>query len=444
MDQNSSRYVEHLQGMVRIPTVSNPDSSKMDWAKFREFHEYLRTTWPLVHSKFTREVIGHAGLLYTWKGLDPTLEPLMLTAHQDVVPEGDASLWKHPPYSAVVEDGCIWGRGTTDSKCNIQAYMDALENLIAKGFTPKRGILMGFGYNEEVMGGDVPAAQLIADELKARGVSLGMLIDECGGLEEVDGHITATLYTCEKGYADYELSVTTEGGHSSTPPEHSGLGLVGYAAWELENHPMPFRLTEPVIAQLKALAPFFNDDRAKVYADPESHIAQLQELAQADKALNATLRTTAAVTMARGSAQANILPAVATILTNCRLLPGDTPESVQAYIESVIPQGVDVRLVKGSTPPPVSSIESEGYRAIATTLEELYPGITMIPSMLLGGTDARYYGDVSPSHSIYRFTGLLRNDSWGGAHMTDEHIACDILAPNVDFFARLIQNFCGA
>ena len=108
----------------------------------------------------------------------------MMTAHQDVVPEGDWSMWKYPPFSGEIADGFVWGRGSTDSKCNIQAYMDALELLIAEGFEPEYDLYFGFGYNEEIMGGPEPAAQLIADELRRRNVQLGCLIDECGGIQK--------------------------------------------------------------------------------------------------------------------------------------------------------------------------------------------------------------------------------------------------------------------
>ena len=93
-------------------------------------------------------------------------------------------MWKYPPFSGEIADGFVWGRGSTDSKCNIQAYMDALELLIAEGFEPEYDLYFAFGYNEEIMGGPEPAAQLIADELRRRNVQLGCLIDECGGIQK--------------------------------------------------------------------------------------------------------------------------------------------------------------------------------------------------------------------------------------------------------------------
>ncbi|MGI6074770.1 MAG: M20/M25/M40 family metallo-hydrolase [Pyramidobacter sp.] len=442
MEYHEDLFIRHLQEMVRIPTVSHPDPEQMDWSKFDELHRCLERNWPLVHRTFTREVIGRAGLLYHWKCQGtPLREPLMLIAHQDVVPTGDPALWSHPPFSGEIHDGCIWGRGTTDSKCNIQAYLDALELLIADGFKPACDIWLGFGYNEEIMGGPHAAAPLIAAELERRGVKLGLLLDECGGIEEEDGRKTAVIYTCEKGYADFEFRAESEGGHSSLPPRHSTLGQVALAAWMVESNPLPLHLTESVVQQMKASAPFTPGDLGQFFADPEKHAAQLAELCDSDRQLNGMMRTTTAVTMAQGSPQANILPQRSVITANSRILPGESLENLQRHLERLMPQGVQLRLVKGTNPPPVSSVESEGYAVVRQTVEELYPGITMIPSMLLGGTDSRYYSELSPSRSVYRFTGLHHDSRWGGAHKADERIACDILANNVKFYERLIRRY---
>lgn len=168
MKLDNDLYVKHLQGMIKYPTVSSVDPEKIDTEAFLAFHKYLEETYPLVHKTMTKEVFGKVGLLYHWKGTGKSDKlPLMLTAHQDVVPEGDHSMWKYPPYEGVIAEGCLWGRGSTDSKCNIQAYMDALEALIADGFVPDYDIYLGFGYNEEIMGGPGAAGAILSELLRA-------------------------------------------------------------------------------------------------------------------------------------------------------------------------------------------------------------------------------------------------------------------------------------
>ena len=149
MKYDKELFVKHLQGMVRIPTVSCADPEKTRVDDFLALHKFLEEAYPLVHKTMTREVIGKCALLYHWKGTGKSKAlPLLMTAHQDVVPEGDWSMWKYPPFEAHVdENGILWGRGCTDSKNNIQGYMDALELLIADGFVPDYDLDFAFGDN---------------------------------------------------------------------------------------------------------------------------------------------------------------------------------------------------------------------------------------------------------------------------------------------------------
>lgn len=446
MKYDKELFTKHLQAMVQIPTVSSADPEKTRTEEFLKLHACLEEAYPLVHKTFKREIIGKCGLLYTWKGTGRAGKlPLLMTAHQDVVPEGDLSMWKYPPYSAHVdEDGILWGRGCTDSKCNIQAYMDALELLIADGFVPDYDIYMAFGYNEEIMGGPGAACQIMHDELRERGIEFGMVIDECGGISEMNGRLVATIITCEKGYADYELYVEDEGGHSAFPPVHTALGKIGNAVWQLENNRMETKLTAPVIEEMKALAPFTPGRLGELYQDPEANWEALQELAETDKKVNQMVRTTTTATMASGSDQANILPERASVITNSRLLPGETLEDLEAHFAKVLPEEVKIRRIKGHNPPAVSTTESFGYRLIERIFTEKYPGITVMPSMLAGGTDSRYYCDLTPTKSVYRVTGIRHSDRTAGAHQVNEHIDCNMIPDNVDFYVRLFQGYGAA
>ncbi len=443
MNYDKELFVRHLQGMVQIPTVSSADPEKTRVDDFFKLHAYLEEAYPLVHKTLKKEIIGKCALLYTWKGTGKSGNlPLLMTAHQDVVPEGDHSMWKYPPFSAHVdEDNIMWGRGCTDSKCNMQAYLDALEMLIADGFVPDYDIYLAFGYNEEIMGGPGAACQIVHDELLKRGIQFGMVIDECGGISEMDGKLVATIVTCEKGYADYEFSVEDEGGHSSFPPVHTALGKLGNAVWQLENNRMEAKLTAPVIAEMKALAPFTPGHLGELYQDPEANWEELKQLAETDKKANQMLRTTTAATMASGSDQANILPERAVVITNSRLLPGETLEDLEAHFAKVLSEEVKVRLVKGHNPPAISTTESYGYRLLTKIFEDKYPGITVMPSMLAGGTDSRYYCDLTPTKSVYRVTGIKHSDRTAGAHQVNEHIDCNVIPDNVDFYVRLFKEY---
>ncbi len=448
MTYDKELYAQHLSRMVQYPTRSNPDPDTMDFDVFRQFQTYLEEAYPLVHKTMNKEIIGKGALLYSWKGDGSSgKKPLVMTAHQDVVPEGDPSSWIYPPYSGAIAEGLVWGRGSTDSKCNIQAYMDALELLIADGFKPSYDLYFAFGYNEEIMGGKGPAAMIMAEEFKKRGIEIGCMVDECGGINiNTKGEYTAEIIVSEKGYLDLEFFLTDDGGHSSAPGKHTGLGRLCRAMCALEDNPMPIRYTEVVGRQLQARAPFMTDSTlAALCAEGvEKNWDKIVPIMESNKSMEPFLRTTIALTMAKGSEQANILPERSSMTANVRTLPGDSIQDVIDHCRSVLPEEVGIRVIKGTEAPPVQSADSYGYKLIESIVKEKYPGITVIPTILFGGTDSRYYCGVCPDNSIYRFTGIVSDDRIklkGAAHKVNEAMRIDALEDNVDFYVRLFSAY---
>lgn len=450
MSITNEACLAHLQGMVRIPTVSNPDSRLMDFSKFDELHDFLRTSYPLLHQHLSLQKVGRAGLLYHWKGTGRSKEkPLLLMAHQDVVPVGDEAEWEHPPFAAVVENGMLYGRGTTDSKCNIMAEMESVEELLRQGYTPDTDVYLAYGYNEEVMGGDGPSAKMIADTLQEMGVRLGMVIDECGGCsdgqsEKVDRPV-CDIVVGEKGYADFALIAEDEGGHSSTPGTESPMVRMGQALQALWANPFPYRIVPVVQENLSTLAPYSTrpEREKELLGDIPAHFEEIvRELLPQDRSMAALFHTTMAPTMIKGSDQANILPTRVTCTVNCRLLPGDTLESVQQHIQSVMPEGITVQLVKGTPASPLSPTGSFGYNVIRSLCEEDHPTVITTPSLMLGGTDARYFYGVCDH--VYRFSAFYFENNWGDAHSPREAIPVSVLDGGAKFFLRLIRRYTSA
>ena len=158
---------------IRARTVSGYDDPDLNADQFRALHAHLQARYPRVHAALQREVVGGLSLLYTWKGSEPQLQPMLLMAHQDVVPiapgtEGD---WQEPPFAGTVKDGFVWGRGAWDDKGNLIGQMEAIELLAASGFQPKRTIMLAFGADEEVSG--ERGAKQIAEELRIAARALG-------------------------------------------------------------------------------------------------------------------------------------------------------------------------------------------------------------------------------------------------------------------------------
>jgi carboxypeptidase PM20D1 len=175
---DAAQAAGRLSQAVQFRTISHQDPAEDDRSQWDAQRSWLVQAYPRFHAVATREIVGDGALIYTWKGSDPSLEPVILMAHQDVAPVADETLsqWKAPPFSGAIRDGAVWGRGSIDDKGSLVALMEAAEALAGQGFKPRRTILIVSGNNEEVVR-KVGGAKAIADALQARGVKAAFALD---------------------------------------------------------------------------------------------------------------------------------------------------------------------------------------------------------------------------------------------------------------------------
>ncbi|WFD33667.1 Gly-Xaa carboxypeptidase [Malassezia cuniculi] len=260
--------VERLSRAVQIDTtvgdsIAPPEELPEYWDRiFSPFRKFLEHEFPLVHDKLTREIVHEHGLLFTWKGSDPALKPLVLMAHQDVVPVAPDSRsdWKEPPFAGTIdlEHQTVWGRGSFDCKSVLVSTMVAVENLIASGFRPNRTVILSFGYDEESNG--VQGAKALGELLYERlgPDSVAMIIDEgfnnvpTDGLGSV-GMPVATPCVQEKGATNINMVIKAPGGHSSVAPPHTAIGIMSEMLVALEANPFVPLITsdDPSIKRLQ-------------------------------------------------------------------------------------------------------------------------------------------------------------------------------------------------
>src|SRR5512142_1398417 len=151
---DSMALAQRLAGALTFKTVSYQDSSAFDAHEFEGFQRYLDDSFPKVHATLNREQVNGYGLLYQWTGSDSSLAPLVLLAHQDVVPiePGTEGHWTEPPFGGHIAGGYVWGRGALDDKGSLVGALEAVEHLLASGAKPRRTVYLAFGYDEEVGG----------------------------------------------------------------------------------------------------------------------------------------------------------------------------------------------------------------------------------------------------------------------------------------------------
>lgn len=436
---------ERLSGALRFQTISNQESSRFDPASFLGLHDYLAASFPATHAALQREIVGEYSLLYTWAGTDPSLDPILLMGHLDVVPveAGTEGRWTHPPFSGTVADGFIWGRGTLDDKGSVLAILEAVELLVGQGFRPQRTVYLAFGHDEEVGGGS--GAREISRILQERAKRLAFLLDEGGVVAEgiVPGvaRPTAMVGVVEKGTVNVELVVERPGGHSSMPPAHTAVGILSRAITRLEDNPMPARLTAVTERTFTLLAPEMPFLQRFLLANLWLSRPVVVGAMARDERAAATLRTTTAATMIRGSPKSNVLPARAEAVVNFRIAPGDTPEDVVAHVQRVvndtavhvIPQG------RGSLPSSVADYASSEYEKLEKTVSQLFPGVVTVPFLMIAATDTRHYEPLT--RNVFRFNPFVVNpDMVDGVHGTNERLRAEDFARGVRFYAQLIRN----
>jgi carboxypeptidase PM20D1 len=249
----------HLSEAIRIRTISwSTDPERLEAAAFARFRNWLAAAYPRLHAGLSRELVSGHAILYTWKGRDPALDPLLLMAHQDVVPADRPERWSHPPFAGQIDGGFVWGRGAVDDKGPLVAICEAVEALLGEGYAPRRTVMLAFGHDEEVGGPE--GAVRTAELLRARGIRPGLVLDEGMALIEpgmVPGleRLLAPIGIAEKGSATLELVARAAGGHSSTPPRSTAAGILARAIARLEDEPMPLSVGGATGAFFEHVAP---------------------------------------------------------------------------------------------------------------------------------------------------------------------------------------------
>ena len=197
------RAAENLGAAIRIRTITTRRGDPQEGREgpWIEFKAFLEAIYPDLLSQTRVETVAGFTLIYTWEGSDPSLNPIILMAHQDVVPinMGTVEDWEHGPFAGLVADGYVWGRGAMDDKGSLIAIMEAGNTLAKSGWTPKRTIIFQFGHDEEIAG--IGAEAAFAHH-KANGVTPFMVLDEGMAVikeNPLTGKQTAFIGVAEKG-----------------------------------------------------------------------------------------------------------------------------------------------------------------------------------------------------------------------------------------------------
>lgn len=483
--------IERLSGAVQIPTQSFDDLGPIGedprWDVMYPFAEYLKKTFPLVHERMEPEVVNTHGLIYTYKGSEENLKPLLLMAHQDVVPVPNetVSAWTHPPWSGYYDGKSIWGRGASDCKNQLIAVMETMELFLEANFKPKRTIVLSFGFDEEISGreGAGSLAPFILDRYGEDG--LAAIVDEGAGFSEAWGSVFALPGTGEKGYTDVHITVRYPGGHSSIPTDHTSIGILSEVITKIEAEQYPTHLVDenPYFGELQCGAAHAEDFPSKLKKLLNKRSSSTSTCAHKDRlALEAAkegrdikylMQTSQAVDVISGGIKVNALPERVSVTVNHRINIGEQPEQIWDRLTHLVepvakkynlslhafdgtpeaPESISLTASDTTLRPapvtPTTLLDANDnptpFGILAATTRAIYgDSIIASPGMTTGNTDTRYYWQLT--RHIFRFGpgyDPKAGAGLGNIHTVDEHVSVENHLGMVRWFWGFVGNLDG-
>ena len=413
-----------VEGKDQVPAFAQYLAGKLESAGFAKSDIEII---PVEHT---------AALVVRYRGSDKSLKPILLSAHMDVVAANPAD-WKRDPFKLIEENGYLYGRGVADMKTNVIALIETFMRFKREHYVPKRSMIMVFSGDEET---DMASTR----ELAKHHHDAEFLLNADAGGGTYDAHYKPVVYeiqAAEKTYADFQLTVTSPGGHSSEPePPKNAIYRLAKALEKIAAYQFPVQHNEITLASLKATGEHSSGPIAEAMrafaANPDD--AKAAATLSADPAYVGQIRTTCIATMLDGGHALNALPQRADANINCRIFPGTHVASVQATLAKVID---DARVkISVRQPPPVESpaspLRKDVVDAVTATIRERFPDVDVVPGMSAGASDSMYFRNAGvPSYGVDP-TFSKPNDTF--AHGLNEKLRASEVPAALDFWHSLL------
>jgi acetylornithine deacetylase/succinyl-diaminopimelate desuccinylase-like protein len=381
-------------------------------------------------------------------GTAPDAKPVLVIGHLDVV-EARREDWTLDPFKFTEKDGFFYGRGTQDMKDSGASFVTSFILLKQAGYVPKRDIILALTADEE-MGGENGVNWLLTHRRDLVDAVFAINPDAGGLLLENGRPVEMDLEATEKVYADFAVSASEPGGHSSRPVKANAIYEVADALARLERTPFPTELNPVTRAYLIERAKLETPAKRRliegVLAKPMNVPAA--DALSTDAGYNATLHTTCVATMMQAGHAVNALPGSATANVNCRILPGHSPEEVRQRLVTVFHDSrlkVEWRDNDGSlhakapdtaaiVPPPLREDVMKPLKAVTAAM---WPGIPIVPEMESGASDSIY--TMAAGIPSYGFSGMGIDEDDDRAHGRDERLRVESYFAGVEFTRELVK-----
>lgn len=374
-------------------------------------------------------------LVVRLRGRSRTRKPILLLSHLDVV-EADPKDWTLPPFEFIERDGVFYGRGVADDKDEGAIHLTILLRMKAEGIVPDRDIIAALTADEE--GGPENGVKWILENRRELIDAEYALNEGGGGRVEEGRQVSNDVQASEKKVANFRLEATNPGGHSSVPRPDNAIYQLARALDRVGGHHFPVRLnaiTREYFERQAAIVGGETGAAMRAILRDERDARATAVLAR-DPAHNSRLRTTCVATMLEGGHAFNALPQRAAATVNCRILPDETTEAVQAQLERAIADtGVKVTVLRGAADSPPSPLTDELLRTFEQATQEMWSGMPTVPTMSTGATDARFLRNAGIP--VYGISGLFYENP--NAHGMNEHVSAKAFYEGLEFMYRLVR-----
>jgi acetylornithine deacetylase/succinyl-diaminopimelate desuccinylase-like protein len=376
------------------------------------------------------------------------LKPILVIGHLDVV-EAHREDWTTNPFQFVEKDGYFYGRGTQDMKVNDAALVTTFIRLRREGYRPNRDLILALTADEE--GGRSNGVDWLLKNHRDLIEADFVLNADAGGVTTVHGKpVNIDVEASEKVYADFQLTATNAGGHSSLPVPDNAIYHIAGALSRLEHKPFPFELNAVTREYFRRRAERETGQAAadmKAILLPKPDPAAIARLS-VDARYNSTVRTTCVATRLNAGHANNALPQTAQAIVNCRILPGHSPEEIRQELIGIFADPkVVVRYVSDAGQLADRAPDRRGFPPIAPrpdvlkSLEkvagEMWPGAPVLPTMETGATDSIY--TMAAGLPTYGISGIAIDQDDVRAHGKDERVRVSSYYDGVDFFYRYLK-----
>jgi carboxypeptidase PM20D1 len=364
----------------------------------------------------TIEKMGETATLTARYRGNGSKKPMLLSGHMDVV-EAKAADWVRDPFTAVVENGYVYGRGASDMKFDVVMLVSTLIRLKQEGFKPSRDIVLALSGDEET---DMFTSQALSRQLA--GAEFAINADAGGGLLDDAGKpVVYQVQAGEKTYADFDITITNPGGHSSRPGATNAIYDLAKIIDRIGAYRFPAQPNALTVGYFKATGaktPGPIGQAMLAYANNPADTAA-SDLLSAEPEYIGQVRTTCVATMLRGGHALNALPQAATVLVNCRIMPGVSIATIKSTLETIIANPAATVTVLGEpTASDASPLRPDVMGAIRKAIDRRAPGLPIVPQMSAGATDSLYFRAAGiPSYGL---SGMFMNPADDYAHGLNE------------------------